>query len=176
MTYEDFLNVKSQSDVYSGFEPLWVPEFLYDFQKSLVDWSLRKGKAAIFADCGLGKTPMQLVWAQNVVQKTNKRVLILTPLAVSQQTVGEAHKFDIEAHRSHDGKLFDGINVTNYEQLHKFNPNDFAGCVCDESSILKSFDGATRWEITEFMRKMPYRALETATAAPNDWIELAQRL
>ena len=172
MTYEDFLEHKSQSDVYSGFEPLWMPEFLFPFQKSLVDWGLRKGKDAIFADCGLGKTPIQLVWAQNVVEKTNKRVLILTPLAVSHQTIQEANKFDIKANRSHEGKLFDGINVTNYEQLHKYNSNDFAGCVCDESSILKSYDGKTREEITEFMRRMPYRLLATATAAPNDWIEL----
>jgi hypothetical protein len=137
--YERFLQLKSQSDVYSGFDPLWMPEFLYDFQKSLVDWSIRKGKSAIFADCGLGKTPMQLVWAENVVRKMNGRVLILTPLAVSYQTIREAHKFDIECHRSH-GELFDGISVANYERLHHFNPSDFVGMVCDESSILKSFD------------------------------------
>jgi hypothetical protein len=170
--YQKFLDEKAQSDVYGGFQPLWMPEFLYDFQSSLVDWSLRKGKSAIFADCGLGKTPMQLVWAENVVRKTNGRVLILTPLAVSHQTVQEAHKFDIECHRSHAGELFPGIIVTNYERLNHFNPSDFAGCVCDESSILKSFDGATRNAVTEFMRLLPYRLLTTATAAPNDYIEL----
>jgi hypothetical protein len=114
---------------------------------------------------------MQLVWAQNVVQKTNGRVLILTPLAVSFQTTEEARKFGIESHRTH-GELHDGINVTNYEKLHLFNPEDFAGVVCDESSILKSFDGVRRSEITVFMRKIAYRLLCTATAAPNDYIEL----
>jgi len=172
MNYEEFLEHKSQSDTYSGFEPLWMPEFLFPFQKSLVDWALRKGKDAIFADCGLGKTPMQLVWAQNVVEKTNKRVLILTPLAVAPQTIHEAEKFDIEAHRSHRGELFDGINVTNYDRLHLFNQDDFAGCVCDESSILKSFDGQTRNTVTDFMKKLDYRLLTTATAAPNDYVEL----
>lgn len=170
--YADFIEQKSQVGGMSGFDPLWVPDFLFDFQQSLLEWSVRKGKAAIFANCGLGKTPIQLVWAENIVRKTNKSVLILTPLAVSAQTLSEATKFDIEAHRSRDGKIKPGINITNYEQLCKFNPDDFAGCVADESSILKSFDGARRKEITEFMRKMPYRLLCTATAAPNEHIEL----
>jgi hypothetical protein len=170
--YREFLNRKSQDDTYAGFEPIWMPDFLYDFQKSLVDWATRKGKCAIFADCGLGKTPMQLVWAENVVRKTNKRVLILTPLAVSHQTLFESHKFGIECHRSHSGELFNGIVVTNYERLHHFSPEDFGGVVCDESSILKSFNGATKGAVTEFMRKLPYRLLTTATAAPNDYIEL----
>jgi SNF2 family DNA or RNA helicase len=155
-----------------GFAPVWMPDFLFPFQRDLVEWALRKGRAAIFADCGLGKTPMQLVWAENVVRHTNKPVLILTPLAVSHQTMTEAHKFDIEAHRPADGEVRPGINITNYERLHYFNADDFAGCVCDESSILKSYGGARRAEITEFMRKMRYRLLCTATAAPNDYIEL----
>ncbi len=138
----------------SGFDPLWMPSFLFDFQQSLVDWSLRKGRSAIFADCGLGKTPIQLVWAENVVRRTNKPVLILTPLAVAAQTVKEAKKFDIEIHRSRTGAAVPGINVTNYEQLSKFSPDDFSGLVCDESSILKSFDGVRRLEITQFMRKI----------------------
>jgi len=170
--YQEFLNNKAQYSGEDGFDPLWIPDFLYDFQKIIVDWSLRKGRSAIFADCGLGKTPMQLVWAENVVRKTNKRVLILTPLAVAPQTIQEAAKFDIEAHRSHRGELFDGINVTNYDRLHLFNHNDFAGIVCDESSILKSFDGAIRNHVTEFAKKLQYRLLATATAAPNDYIEL----
>lgn len=170
--YESFLEVKTHYGEFSGFEPLWMPRFLYDFQESLVDWAIRKGRSAIFADCGLGKTPMQLVWAENVVRKTNKRVLILTPLAVSHQTVHEAEKFDIECRRSHAGELFPGIVVTNYERLHHFNPSDFIGVVCDESSILKSFDGQTKNHVTEFMRKLPYRLLATATAAPNDYTEL----
>jgi len=172
MNYADFLHAKSQLGTVSGFDPVWQPSFLFDFQSSLLDWATRKGKAAIFADCGLGKTPLQLAWAENVVRHANRRVLVLTPLAVSHQTIAEAAKFDIEAHRSFAGELHDGINVTNYERLHYFNPDDFAGVVCDESSILKSFDGARRLEITEFMRKVEYRLLATATAAPNDYIEL----
>ena len=169
--YQAFLYRKSQLDSDNGFAPLWMPEFLFDFQQALLDWSIRKGRDAIFADCGLGKTPMQLVWAENIMRKTNKPVLILTPLAVSLQTLQEAAKFGIECKRT-NGKVHQGINVTNYEQLHKFNWQDFAGCVCDESSILKSFDGVRRGAITEFMRKLPYRLLCTATAAPNDYIEL----
>jgi hypothetical protein len=114
----------------------------------------------------------QLVWAENVARKTNKPVLILTPLAVSLQTVREAEKFDIECVRSVDGTVKSRIVVTNYERLHHFRPADFDGVVCDESSILKSFDGATRLAVTEFMRRIPYRLLATATAAPNDHIEL----
>lgn len=169
--YDDFLSSKSQVDHGSGFSPVWSPSFLFDFQTSLVGWALEKGKAAIFADCGMGKTPMQLVWSENVVRKTGKPVLILTPLAVSGQTVDESRKFDIEAHRS-IGEVTRGIHVTNYEKLHHFNPRDFAGVVCDESSILKGFDGVTRSRVTEFMRTIPYRLLLTATAAPNDFIEL----
>lgn len=172
MNYADFLKIKSQLGTFSGFDPVFLPDFLFDFQKSLVDWAVRKGKAAIFADCGLGKTPMQLVWAENVVRKTSGRVLILTPLAVSHQTLNEAEKFGIKARRTHAGDLGSGIHITNYERLHYLNPRDFVGCVCDESSILKSFDGKRRGEITEFMRHMPYRLLATATAAPNDYIEL----
>jgi len=135
-----------------------------------VDWACRKGRAAIFADCGLGKTPMQLVWAENVVRKTNGRVLILTPLAVAFQTVREGEKFGIECtHRREGVRDGDKIVVTNYERLHHFDPNDFAGVVCDESSILKNLDGKTRKAVTDFMRKRPYRLLCTATAAPNDY-------
>ena len=171
-TYARFLERKTQLGGMDGFAPEWMPEFLFGFQSQLVDWSLRKGRSAIFADCGLGKTPMQLVWAENVVRHTNKPVLIMTPLAVGAQTLREAEKFNIEAHRSATGVLHGGINIVNYERLHYYDPNDFSGAVCDESSILKSFDGARRLEITEFMRKMKYRLLCTATAAPNDYIEL----
>jgi len=170
--YERFLDKKAQLGSASGFDPIWMPDFLYDFQRHLVEWSLRKGRAALFADCGLGKTPMQLVWAENVVRKTNGRVLILTPLAVAKQTEREAAKFGIEAKRSEAGELSTKITVTNYERLSHFNPEDFAAVVCDESSILKSFSGATRQQITRFMSKTPYRLLATATAAPNDYIEL----
>jgi hypothetical protein len=171
-SYSDFLFEKTQIAGNHGFEPVFMPEFLFDFQAELITWAVMKGRAAIFADCGLGKTPMELVWAENVVRKTNGRVLILTPLAVSAQMVREADKFGIQVMRSGEGRAHDGITITNYEQLHKFNPDDFVGCVCDESSILKSFNGTRRGEITAFMRKMKYRLLATATAAPNDYIEL----
>ena len=172
--YEEFLNSKAQIGGDHGFAPIWIPDFLFGFQKSLVEWAIRKGRAAIFADCGLGKTPMQLVWAENVVRKSGKPVLIATPLAVSYQTVAEAHKFGIEAIRVSDGQIPNGarIVVTNYERLERFKTDDFAGMVCDESSILKNYDGARKAEITEFMRLMPYRLLCTATAAPNDYTEL----
>jgi hypothetical protein len=115
---------------------------------------------------------MQLVFAENVVRKTNRPVLICTPLAVSHQTEREAAKFGIEVTRSQDGKHHGGIVVTNYERLQHFQDTDFAGMVCDESSILKSYSGATRKQITRFMSKLPYRLLCTATAAPNDYVEL----
>lgn len=170
--YAEFLDRKSQANCGDGFVPVWMPDFLFDFQRALIEWSVRKGRAAIFADCGMGKTPMQLVWAENVRRKTNGRVLGLTPLAVGAQTVREAEKFGIEVHRSRDGRARPGITLTNYEQLHKFDPADFDGAFCDESSILKSYDGALKAQITAFMRKMRYRLLCTATAAPNDYTEL----
>jgi len=172
MDYMEFLERKSQIDAGDGFDPVFMPDFLFDFQRALIEWSLRKGRSAIFADCGLGKTPMELVWAQNVVQHTNENVLIITALAVGAQMVQEAAKFGIEVHRSHDGIAHRGITITNYEQLHKFNPADFVGTVCDESSIIKNYNGTRRGEITHFMRKMEYRLLATATAAPNDYLEL----
>lgn len=170
--YTAFLREKSQAGADSGFAPVWLPDFLFDFQRAMVEWAVRKGRAAIFADCGLGKTPMGLVWASNVARKTSRPVLYLTPLAVASQTVREAEKFGIEAVHSKDGSSAGHIVVANYERLHYFNPADFSGVVCDESSILKSFAGQRRGEITAFMRKVPYRLLQTATAAPNDYIEL----
>jgi hypothetical protein len=172
--YDSFLDRKTQIGGDSGFQAIWIPDFLFDFQKALVEWACKKGRGALFADCGLGKTPMQLAWAQNVVQKTNKSVLIMTPLAVGSQTVREGEKFGIECVQSRDGAFPSGakIVITNYEQLHHFNSTDFIGAVCDESSILKNFKGATKQAITDFMRKLPYRNLCTATAAPNDYIEL----
>ena len=172
MNYDSFLEQKTQGGADTGFAPLWMPDFLFDFQSSLVDWAVRKGRAAIFADCGLGKTPMGLVWASNVARKTGKPVLYLTPLAVGAQTVREADKFGVEAQQSRDGSIAKHITITNYERLHYFNPDDFGGVLCDESSILKSFAGQRRAEITQFMRKVPYRLLQTATAAPNDYVEL----
>jgi hypothetical protein len=170
--YEDFIESKTQAGANSGFEPVWMPDFLFDFQREIVEWAVRKGRAAVFADCGLGKTPMGLTWASNVARKTGKPVLYLTPLAVASQTVREAAKFGIEAVQSRDGASNGHIIVANYERLHYFNHADFGGVVCDESSILKSYAGQRRGEITTFMRKVPYRLLQTATAAPNDYIEL----
>lgn len=172
MSYVDFLDGKAQIGGNHGFAPLWIPDFLFDFQRDLVEWSLLKGRAAIFADCGLGKTPMELVWSENVVRKTGKPVLILTPLAVTHQIAAEAEKFGIGAVVSRDGVARPGINIANYEKLHLFDPSSFGGVACDESSILKSYSGATKSAITAFMRKLPYRLLATATAAPNDFTEL----
>lgn len=171
-SYNEFIEKKLHYGDDSGFEPVFMPDYLFDFQKALLDWAVKKGRAAIFADCGLGKTIIQLVWAQNVVQKTNKNILILTPLAVGHQTLKEAEKFGIECSRSNDGKPTEKITITNYEKLHLFDSNDFIGVVCDESSILKNFDGSTKALVTEFSRRLPYRLLCTATAAPNDYIEL----
>jgi superfamily II DNA or RNA helicase len=172
MNYQEFLHRKSQLGTFDGFEPVWMPDFLYGFQSAMVEWALRKGKGALFEDCGLGKTPQSLVWAENIVRKTNKNVLILTPLAVSYQFVEEGKKFGIECNRSTDGRPAGKITVTNYERLHLFDENDFGGAVCDESSILKHFGGSTQKHVTRFMSKMPYRLLGTATAAPNDFDEL----
>ena len=172
MGYAEFLHKKTQLGGEHGFIPLEIPEFLFPFQKDLVDWAIRKGRAAIFADCGLGKTPMQLAWADNVIRHTGKPVLILTPLAVAGQTLREAQKFGFMADHSRNGEYYAPIAITNYEKLHLFKPDDFAGVVCDESSILKNFDGKTKAAATEFMRTIPYRLLCTATAAPNDFDEL----
>ena len=170
--YLKFLNARAQESRLDGFEPVFMPEYLFDMQAALVDWAVRKGRSAIFADCGLGKSPMELVWAENIVRKTGGKVLLLTCLAVTAQMAREAEKFGVKVTRSKDGTAYPGITVTNYESLHHFSASDFVGCVCDESSILKSFSGARKKEITAFMRKLPYRLLATATAAPNDYTEL----
>jgi hypothetical protein len=158
----------------SGFEPIWLPDSLFDFQLTLTDWAIRAGRCALFEDCGLGKTIQQLVWAENVVRHTNRPVLLVTPLAVGSQTIAEAEKFGIEAVRSRHGKTESGnvIYVTNYEQLEKFDPSAFGGIVCDESSAIKNFKSQRRAVVTEFSRLLKYRLLCTATAAPNDYHEL----
>ena len=171
--YKNFIERKSQLDAGSGFDPLFIPDYLFDFQKYLIEWTITTGRAAMFADCGMGKTIMQLVWAENIVRHTNKPVLILSPLSVAQQTVEEAATFGISAIKCMDGKISSpDIYVTNYEKLHYFNWQDFSGVVCDESSIIKNFDGERKGEITEFMKKVMYRLLCTATPSPNDYIEL----
>lgn len=170
--YAEFLDRKAQVGGDDGFKPLWLPNFLFDFQSFLTDYAIRKGRSAVFADCGLGKMLLELVWAENVVRHTNGSVLIPAPLAVSYQIVREAEKFGIEAHRTIDGKIRKGINVTNYERLHLFDAADVVGFAGDEAGILKSFDGVRRQQITDFMRKLRYRLLSTATPSPNEYIEL----
>lgn len=170
--YQKFIRSKSQSNRNNGFEPVWIPDFLFDFQKFAVEWAIIKGRCALFEDCGLGKTAQQLVFAENVVRKTNKKALVVTPLAVAAQTEREGEKFGIECKRSHDGNPAKKITVTNYEKLHLFDPNDYECVVCDESSAIKNFAGERRKIVTEFTRRTPYRLLCTATAAPNDYIEL----
>lgn len=170
--YQDFLNNKRQLSGNFGFKPVFMPDYLFDFQKYLVEWALVKGKSAIFADTGLGKTIIQLSYAENIVRKTNKNVLLLTPIAVGFQIKNESEKFGIETGRSRDGKTNTKITITNYEQLEKFNPDDFIAIVADESSIIKNFGGQTRKNLTRFCSKMKYRLLLTATPSPNDFVEL----
>lgn len=173
MDYENFLERKRHSNKGFGFDPLWLSDTLYDFQKHLVELACRKGRFAIFADCGLGKTGISFTWSENIARKTGGRVLVLAPLAVAFQSIKEANKFGIDAvYRRQGIEQGDRIVITNYEMLDRFNHSDFAGIVCDESSILKNFDGKMRSAITIFMRKIEYRLLCTATAAPNDYIEL----
>lgn len=172
VSYQAFLQSKAQLGNAQGFAPVYMPDSLFDFQKYCVDWAVRQGRGALYQDCGLGKTYEELVWAENVVRYTNGNVLIITPLAVAAQTAAEAAKFGIEAHISRDGKIGKGITITNYERLHYFDCLQFVGVVCDESSILKNFQGKYKAVITEFMRQIPYRLLATATAAPNDYTEL----
>lgn len=174
MTYTEFIASKSQWKHEAGFTPSHVPEFLFDFQRCLFEYACRKGRCAIFADCGMGKTAIELAFANELIQRCNKPVLLLTPLAVGQQVVSEARKFGVEARRSRGGE-FDGskcVWVTNYEQLDKFNPDDFCGVIADESSRIKDAKSATKHTVTEFMRRMEFRLLCTATAAPNDYHEL----
>lgn len=173
MTYEEFIESKRHSIGNSGFEPLFIPEMAFDFQRFIIEKAVRKGRMAVFADTGLGKTLIQLSIAQNIVQKTNGKVLILTPLAVAFQFIKEAEKIGVDdIEYSKDGKHTKRIVVCNYERLHYFNSSDFQGVVLDESSILKNFDGKIKGQVTAFVKKIPYRFLSTATPSPNDFIEL----
>lgn len=173
-TYAAFLDSKTHAGRPNGIPLKSWPDGLFEFQVSLVEWNLAMGRSADFADCGLGKTAIQLTWADNVRRQTNRPILILTPLAVGAQTVSEARKFKIEDVVRSRGEAPDrgSIVVTNYEQLHRFDPVEFGGVVCDESSILKHYRGATQTAVTQFLKKVPYRLLCTATAAPNDYAEL----
>lgn len=170
--YAAFLERRAQLDSASGFEPLWMPDFLFGFQRLMTEWALRTGRAALLEDCGLGKSPQELVWAQNVHKHTGKPVLLLTPLAVGPQMEAEAAKFGIEAAVSRHGRTETPVVIANYERLHYFSRDDFGGVACDEASCIKAFDGVRRAQVTDFLRKMPYRLMATATAAPNDFTEL----
>ena len=167
--YQEFLATKSTAAPSVSVEGVGdLNPALFDFQVKIVRWALAKGRAAIFADCGMGKTLMQLEWAKHIPGD----VLVLTPLAVAQQTAAEAVKFGYNAGVSRDGSRVAQITITNYQQLHKFDMADYTGIVLDESSILKSFNGATRNAIIEAALCVNYRLACTATPAPNDHMEL----
>lgn len=171
--YQAFLLSKRISAEPSGFAQDAINPTLFPFQREIVRWALRRGRAAIFSDCGTGKTPMQLEWAKHVCAETDGSVLILAPLAVAAQTVREGEKFGIHVtHCRTAADLRAGVNITNYERLHHFAPEAFTGIVLDESSILKGFDGVVRRQITDFARSIRYRLACTATPAPNDLIEI----
>lgn len=171
--YLEFLEKKRHSIGDFGFKPNYIPEIAFDFQKAIIEKSIMKGRIAVFADTGLGKTLIQLSIAKNIIQHTNKKVLILTPLAVAFQFILEAEKLGIDdIEYSKNGVHTKKIVVCNYERLHYFNEKDFVGVILDESSILKNFDGAIKNKITSFIKKVPYRFLSTATPSPNDYIEL----
>lgn len=173
MNYEDFLSNKSHLSGNFGFDPVYIPDYLFDFQKYIAEYSIKKGRNAIFLDTGLGKTAIQLTIAEDIVRKTNKRVLILTPLAVAYQFLIEAEKIGLDnIEHSKKGEIHKKIIVTNYERLHYYDHNDFIAVLLDESSILKNFEGATKNAVTAFIKKVKYRFLSTATPSPNDFIEL----
>jgi len=173
MEYLEFLEKKKHTIGNFGFEPNYIPDIAFDFQKYIIEKAIKKGRIAIFADTGLGKTLIQLSIAKNIIQETNKKVLILTPLAVAFQFILEAEKLGIDdIEYSKDGKHTKKIVICNYERLHYFDSSDFVGVILDESSILKNFDGKIKQEVTTFVKKIPYRFLSTATPSPNDFIEL----
>lgn len=173
MDYDEFLKSKQIKVKPSGFDCKDINPKLFKFQHDIVCWALRKGKACIFAGTGLGKTPMQLEYSNQVCRHTEGDVLILAPLAVASQTVKEGRKFGIDVNqcRSQDD-VRPGINIANYEVLHKFDPSHFDGVVLDESSILKSFEGKFRNLIIEDFLETPYKLACTATPSPNDVMEL----
>jgi hypothetical protein len=172
-SYHEFLKSKQHTIGNFGFEPIWMPKGAFDFQEEVISRSVRRGRIGVFADTGLGKTLIQLSFANNVVLKTNKRVLILTPLAVAFQFLKEAERIGVDdIEHSKDGKHSKKIVVCNYERLHYLNPEDFECVMLDESSILKNFDGKIKEQIIAFIKRVKYRVLSTATPSPNDFIEL----
>lgn len=173
MDYTDFIENKKHSIENYGIEPSFIPEQMFDFQKYVAKYAIKKGRCAIFLDTGLGKTIIELTVAKNYIEKTNKPCLIICPLAVAFQFIKEAEKFGIgDISYSKDGHYKTKIVVCNYERLSYFNSSDFDCVILDESSILKNFEGETKKAITSFIRKTKYRYLFTATPSPNDYIEL----
>lgn len=173
MTYQEFIKGKQISAQSSGFEPNEINAKLFQWQSDIVRWALMKGRACIFADCGLGKTPMQLQWASQVSKHTGEPVLILAPLSVANQTSREGLKFDVPVTicRTH-ADVRSGVNITNYEMLEHFDTSKFGGIVLDESSILKDNASKTRKYITEQFESTKYKLCCTATPSPNDYMEL----
>lgn len=174
--YDAFIDAKTKVMQPVGFDPLEIKATLFDWQKHVVRWAIRQGRAALFEDCGLGKTAQQLEWARQVSEHTDAPVVILTPLAVAQQTAAEAKKFGIKAKVVSTGEEVKGagVYITNYEKLEHFDPSAFSGVVLDESSILKNFTGKTRIALTEAFSRTPYRLCCTATPSPNDYTEFGQ--
>lgn len=171
--YLDFIEKKKHTSNNYGIDPNFIHDDMFDFQKYVVEYIIRKGRCAGFLDTGTGKTIIEIIAAVNYIKHTNKPVLIITPLAVAFQFIKEAEKFGIDdIEYSRDGKYTKKIVIANYERLHYFNTEDFDCVICDESSILKNFDGAIKNHITSFLRKVKYRFLFTATPSPNDFIEL----
>jgi SNF2 family DNA or RNA helicase len=173
MNYNEFIVNKRHSIGNFGFNANFIPSMAFDFQKEIIERSVKKGRIGIFADTGLGKTLLQISIAQNIVNHTNGKVLILTPLAVAFQFIIEAEKIGVtDIEYSKDGKHTKKIVLCNYERLHYFNNHDFEGLILDESSILKNFQGKIKQEVTAFVKPIKYRFLCTATPSPNDFIEL----
>lgn len=174
MTYADYLAAKAISDPATGIAVApSLPDALFGFQRDIVVWALRRGRAAIFAGTGLGKTLMELAWADAVAIHTSKPVLIMTPLAVAPQFVDEAGKFGLRVERaSEQADVGTGVYVTNYDKLARFDLSVFGGVVLDESSILKAYDGKTRAALISGCQSIPFRLAATATPAPNDFMEL----
>lgn len=173
MNYNNYIASKRHTSQNFGIEPLWIPDEMFDYQKYVAEYDIRKGRCANFLDTGTGKTIIELVRAANYVRHTNKPVLILTPLAVAFQFIKESERFGIDdVSYCRDGKYKSKIVIANYERLHYFDPEDFDCVILDESSILKDADSATRIAVTAFLRKVKYRALFTATPSPNDFEEL----
>ena len=172
-SYQEFLESKMQLNTFEGFKPIEINPMLFDFQAAIVQWACRKGRACIFADCGLGKSPMQLEWARQVVNHTGGDVLIVAPLAVAQQTQGEGVKFGVDVKVCREqADVRPGINITNYEMLHAFDASKFVGIILDESSIIKNFAGKYRNYLIDEFRDTKYKLCCTATPAPNDYMEL----